>query len=87
MASEREDAITDAISAIRDGQVRSVRAAARAYGVPQATLQDRLHGATGHSMASETTQKLTSEQEKCLVKWNKDLKTQGKAPSLLWSER
>jgi hypothetical protein len=37
--------------------------------------------------ASETTQKLTSEQEKCLVKWNKDLETQGKAPSLLWSER
>jgi hypothetical protein len=87
MASEREDAITDAISAIRDGQVRSVMAVARAYGVPQSTLQDRLHGATGHSMASETTQKLTREQEKCLVKWNKDLETQGKAPSLLWSER
>jgi hypothetical protein len=59
----------------------------RAYGVPRATLQDRLHGATGHSMASETTQKLTSEQEKCLVKWIEDLETQGKAPSLPWSER
>jgi hypothetical protein len=56
MASEREDAITDAINAIRDGQVRSARAAARAYGVPRATLQDRLHGATGHSMASERLQ-------------------------------
>jgi hypothetical protein len=32
-------------------------------------------------MANETTQKLTSEQEKCLVEWIKELETQGKAPS------
>jgi len=81
MALEREDAIANAINAIRDGQVRSVRAAARAYGIPRSTLQDRLHGATDHSMASETTQKLTSEQEKCLVEWIKELEAQGKAPS------
>jgi len=81
MPLEREDAITDAINAIRDGQVYSVRAAAHAYGVPWVTLQDRLHRATDHSMASETTQKLTSEQEKCLVEWIKELEAQGKAPS------
>ena len=81
MVSEREDAVTNAINAIRDGQVRSVRAAACAYGIPRTTLQDRLHGATDHSMASETTQKLTSEQEKCLVEWIKELEAQGKAPS------
>jgi len=81
MALEREDAIANAINAIRDGQVRSVRAAARAYGIPRSTLQDRLHGATDHSMASETTQKLTSEQEKCLVEWIKELETHEKAPS------
>jgi len=81
MPLEREDAITDAINAIRDGQVYSVRAAAHAYGVPWVTLQDRLHRATDHSMASETTQKLTSEQEKCLVEWIKELETHEKAPS------
>jgi hypothetical protein len=51
------------------------------YGVPRATLQDRLHGAADHSMVSETTQKLTSEQEKCLVEWIKELETHEKAPS------
>jgi hypothetical protein len=81
MPPECEIAITKAIGAIQNGQVGSVRAAASKFGVPQTTLQSRLHGTTDRSTAQQITQKVTGEQERCLVDWIKELETQGSAPS------
>jgi hypothetical protein len=81
MPPEREIAITKAIDAIQNGQVGSVRAATSKFGVPRTTLQSRLHGTTDRSTAQQITQKLTGEQEQCLVDWIKVLETQGNAHS------
>jgi len=81
MASEREVAITEAITAIRNDQVGSVKAAAVAFGIPRSTLRDRLNGATDRSTAQQTTQRLTAQQERSLIDWIKELKAQGNPPS------
>jgi hypothetical protein len=81
MTSEREIAITEAINTIQNGQIGSIWAAASRFGVPRTTLQSRLHGTTDRSTAQQITQKLTNEQERCLVGSIKELETQGSAPS------
>jgi hypothetical protein len=55
MTSEREIAITEAIIAIKNGQVGSIRTAAKRLGVPRTILLSRLHGTTDRS----TTQQIT----------------------------
>jgi hypothetical protein len=81
MASEREIAITEAITAIQDGQVSSVKASAAKFGIPRSTLRGRLNGATDRSTAQQTTQRLTAEQERGLIDWIKGLEAQGNPPS------
>ena len=46
MNSEREITITEAIGAIQNGQVGSVKAAAAAFGIPRSTLRDQLNRST-----------------------------------------
>jgi len=81
MDSEREITITEAIDAIQNGQVGSVKAAAAAFGIPRSTLRDRLKGATNRSTAQQTIQRLTAEQERRLIDWIKELEAQGNPPS------
>jgi hypothetical protein len=63
----REVAIECAIHDLQSGVCTSVRAAARVYGVPRSTLQDQIQGAQNHSTAHSNQQRLTPEQENCLV--------------------
>ena len=73
--------ITEAIDAIQNGQVGSVKAAAATFGIPRSTLRGRLNGATDRSTAKQTIQRPTAEQERRLIDWIKELEAQGNPPS------
>ena len=65
----REVAIQLAISDLAAGLYTSQRAAAKAYGLPRSTLQDRLRGATTSAISHQHQQLLTPLQEDFLVEW------------------
>jgi hypothetical protein len=81
MDSNREIPITEAITALQNDQIGSVKAAATAFGIPRSTLRRRLNGATDRSTARQITQRLTAEQERGLIGWIKELEAQGNLPS------
>jgi hypothetical protein len=58
--------ISQAIKAISDEIVQSLRSAVFSYSVPLSTLHNRLKGTKSHSVAHENTQILTAEEEKAL---------------------
>jgi len=65
----RETAIELAIQDLNAGVFASQRAAAKAYGIPRTTLQDRLKGATDRVSGHQHQQRLSPEQEESLVEW------------------
>jgi len=65
----REQAISQALSDLSTGIYTSRRAAARAYGVPESTLRNRLGGATSSALSHQHQQRLTPLQEDFLVEW------------------
>jgi phage host-nuclease inhibitor protein Gam len=73
----RETAIAQAIADLNAGIHISQRAAAKAYGIPRATLQERLKGRTNRSTCHQHQQRLSPEQEQFLVEWI--LKEDGRA--------
>lgn len=58
-----------AVSAIKNGELSSVREAARKYAVPSTTLRNRLNGVTCRSQKRANCHKLISEEEDFLVQW------------------
>ena len=64
-----ESVIDEAILAIKAKRYKSVRAAAHAFSIPRSTLRYRMAGRTSRSHAHETTQILSSAEEKTLLKW------------------
>jgi hypothetical protein len=64
----RENAIALAISDLNAGIYTSQRAAAKAYGIPLSTFQDRLKGATNRATCHQPKQRLSPKQEEFLVK-------------------
>ena len=65
----REHAIQLAISDLGAGIYSSQRAAAKAYGIPRSTLQERLKGRTSSALSHQHQQRLTPLQEDFLVEW------------------
>jgi transposase-like protein len=63
-----EQDIQDALAKYYRGGC-SIRAIAREFGIPRATLQDRLSGTQTHSTAAEPHQTLSRVQEDYLVQW------------------
>jgi predicted HTH domain antitoxin len=66
---EREGRISLAVKAIQNGQIKSVREAARIFEVPRSTLQDRLNGIKFRKETRANSYKLTPIEEESLVKW------------------
>jgi hypothetical protein len=79
--NSRELAIQSAIRDLNAGVATSVRAAARAWGVPRSTLQGRLAGQQSHAIAHNHQQRLTPEQEEFLVQWILDEDLRALPPS------
>ncbi|KAF6786836.1 hypothetical protein CSOJ01_15337 [Colletotrichum sojae] len=62
-----EDQLKSAEKAVLEGM--SIRQAGRDWGIPYATLSDRLKGAGTRNEAKEMYQRLSPEDEKALVGW------------------
>jgi hypothetical protein len=67
--AESEDRIQLAIQAFKNGQFKSIRAAAAAYDVPYRTLTYRIKGRKAHLNIPANGQKLTVLKEDSLKKW------------------
>jgi hypothetical protein len=77
----REVAIQLAISDLHAGLYSSQRAAAKAYGVPESTLRNRLNGATNSALSHQHQQRMTPAQEDFLVDWILDEDARACPPS------
>ena len=67
MPKYTENALQSAILEVSSGT--PLREAARHWGVPRTTLQNRLKGHTSRSIAYEPYQRLAQEQERSLAHW------------------
>ncbi|KAI0569292.1 HTH-psq domain containing protein [Pyrenophora tritici-repentis] len=63
----REVAYSNAIHDLNAGVFKSQRQAAKAYGVPRSSLQERINGRQPYAIAHQQQQRLTPEQEAFLV--------------------
>lgn len=79
--ANREIMINSAIADYYSGVYTSVRATAKAYGLPRSTLADRIAGSTTRATAHQFQQRLTPEQEEFLVEWILEEEARGYAPS------
>ncbi|TIA27368.1 hypothetical protein D6C78_11080, partial [Aureobasidium pullulans] len=61
--AQREAQIELALTAIRTGEVNSIRAAERAYNIPESTLRARLNGTTNRRTAHQYRKRLSIRQE------------------------
>jgi len=64
-----ESTIQEAIAAFQAKQYLSIRATARAFSIPEATLRHRMDGRASRSDSHEYRQILSSAEEKTLLKW------------------
>jgi hypothetical protein len=79
--AQRELQIELALQAIRTGEVNSIRAAHRAYNIPESTLRARLNGTTNRRTAHQYRKRLSIQQEEFLVDWILEQESQGFPPS------
>ena len=79
MPSYTENALTAAVDAVNAGT--PVKRAARDYGIPRATLQDRLAGRQSKTIAHTSQQKLSPVQESRLAEWIRIQDALGFAPT------
>ncbi|UPX14071.1 uncharacterized protein EKO05_0004563 [Ascochyta rabiei] len=77
----REVAIQSAIADLNSGVFTSQRQAAKAYGVPRSTIQERLSGRQPNAIAHHQQQRLTPEQEQFLVNWILEEDSRAQPPS------
>jgi hypothetical protein len=72
-----ESILLQAATAYRNGEYTSIRACADAFSVSYSTLSYRLSGRVSRSIACESSQILSTAEEKALVKWITRLSTAG----------
>ena len=77
---EQEGRILLAIQAIQKQEIRAVRAAARAFNVPESTLRTRLKGTTNRAETRANSHKLTEIEEESLKKWILSMDSRGAPP-------
>jgi hypothetical protein len=78
---QREQQIQLALEDLRTGGITSIRAASRAYGIPESTLRARLKGTPTRRSAHQYRKRLSIRQEKFLVDWILEQEAQGFPPS------
>ena len=79
--SQIEGRIALALQAYQQGQISSLRAAARAYDVPYTSLYRRNQGTTSRLVSVSSNRKLTQTEESALIKWILSLDTRGIPPT------
>ena len=78
--SNQEGRIILAIKAIKEGNIKSIRAAAMSYDVPFESLRTRLNGVTSRRDSTPNSRKLTPYEESALVRYILDLDSRGFPP-------
>ena len=66
---QKEGRMELAIKALNNDQIKSVRAAAKAYNVPPSTLKHRIRGRVSRVDSTPNCQNLTSIEESVLLNW------------------
>jgi hypothetical protein len=77
---EQEGRILVTISALKNGEIHSIRKAARIFQVPRSTLGTRYHGVQIKTKKRANGLKLSANEEESLVKWILDLAKYGLPP-------
>jgi hypothetical protein len=77
---EQEGRILFALSALKNGEIHSIREAARVFRVPRSTLGDRYRGIQIKAEKPANGLKLSTNEEESLVKWILDLAKRGLPP-------
>jgi hypothetical protein len=80
-ALERDIELKKAVEAVKSNQYKSVYAAAKALGLPEQSLRNRLNGVHTRTEVRQKQQLLSKNQEQTLLKWIKGLTLSGYAPS------
>ncbi|ELQ40400.1 hypothetical protein OOU_Y34scaffold00443g1 [Pyricularia oryzae Y34] len=78
----KESQILLAIEAIQSARITSRRAAAKAFGVPESTLRDRMNGVAPWADRRPGVQKLTKSEEDVIVQYILDLDCRGFPPQI-----
>jgi hypothetical protein len=80
LANKLEDRISIVIKAFKNGQFKSIRAAATAYDVPCSTLTHRISGRKARADIPANCLKLSRLEESSLKKWILDMDERGLPP-------
>ncbi|KAJ5735363.1 uncharacterized protein N7483_000488 [Penicillium malachiteum] len=78
--SKQEGKVLLALQAIQKGQIKSLRAAARLFSVPESTLRSRAHGIQSRVDTRPNGHKLTQLEEDSLIEWIISMDSRGAAP-------
>ena len=78
--SNQEGRIILAIEALKEGNIKSIRAAAMSYDVPFESLRTRLNGVTSRRDSTPNLRRLTPYEETALVQYILDLDSRGFPP-------
>jgi hypothetical protein len=81
LTNKLEDRISLAIKAFKNGQFKSIRAAAAAYDVPRSTLTHRISGRKARANIPANCLKLSRLEESSLKKWILDMDERGLPPT------
>jgi hypothetical protein len=76
-----EDSLNQAVTAYNSREFTSIRATAKAYNLPYATLYGRLKGASNAITSHASQQRLTPDQEDFLASWILEEDARGYPPS------
>jgi hypothetical protein len=69
------------ISSLNKHQIKTVRAAARAFNVPRTTLRERRAGIPARRDSQPNSKKLTQQEEEVIIRYILDLDIRGFAPT------
>jgi hypothetical protein len=76
----QEGKILLALDDLKNGRIKSIRAAATLYAIPRSTLQHRAVGRIGRVDMRPNRYKLTQLEEDALTEWIISMDTRGAAP-------
>jgi hypothetical protein len=79
-SANQEGKVSLALDDIKNGRIQSIRAAAKLYEIPRATLQTRAHGVVSMVERRHPRHKLTQLEEDSLTEWIISMDTRGAAP-------
>ncbi|EAQ87051.1 hypothetical protein CHGG_08304 [Chaetomium globosum CBS 148.51] len=79
---QHEDRIQLALEALRSGQIKIIRNAADAFGVPKSTLHRRVKGGGTRQEAQVKNRKLRPTEEAALIQWIESLDDRGMSPTI-----